>query len=190
MRHEPEGEVRIPRDMSVNEAGLGSSEDDLETGHRTAAQPRGGQKLRQVFRREGHCGSARFSNRHSVETLASAASRSHAVCTTSSWRSAWWSLRSSYPNASACTRWRTIERTSWRTLPRWRRSPTARATRSVSPSLRSTPAIAAHRRSRRSNRRKNPPAPDAADTLKTKASPGSILSPSGSSLDPTQATEL
>ena len=33
---------------------------------------------------------------------------------------------------------RTIVSTSWRTLPRWRRSPSARATRSVSFSLRST----------------------------------------------------
>ena len=45
MRHEPEREVRSPRDMSLNEAGLGSSEDDLETRHRTAAHPRGGVRL-------------------------------------------------------------------------------------------------------------------------------------------------
>ena len=45
MRDEPEREVRIPRDMSLNEAGLGSSEDDLETRHRTAAHSRGGARL-------------------------------------------------------------------------------------------------------------------------------------------------
>ena len=37
MRHEPEREERIPREVSLNEEALGLSEDDFETGRRTAA---------------------------------------------------------------------------------------------------------------------------------------------------------
>ena len=62
--------------------------------------------------------------------------------------------------------------------------------RAHAPLPRSSPAIGrprattTNRHWRRSNRRKNPPATDALGSLKTNASRGSILSPSGSWLDP------
>ena len=85
---------------------------------------------------------------------------------------------------------RNIVTTSWRIFPRWRCSPSRRATRAVSPSRRSTSRNNGAPHEKKSNRRRNPPAPGADGSLKTSSTCGPISSSSGSRLNPSQLTEF
>ena len=82
--------------------------------------------------------SARRSIRHSVDGLASSASRPTAARSARSCRSSEWSFRSSSPSASAYTRWRSISTIEWLRLASRRGSPRRPATDFVSPIFRST----------------------------------------------------